>query len=146
MSGWVRPVMRSMDRMDHAGAARSRATLSVKAHARFWTGYRFGVFATFTNSSCPSARPSKSVSVALGLRRMPRGPRSRAVHEVASVPRMRTSSIVPTNLSSPSAYPRVTLDEDVGYFPPVPDATRAPSTYRLNRDALAPVLYAVPVS
>ena len=47
----------STDRIAHAGAAKPNATLSAKAHVRFWTGYRFEVFPVRTNISWPSPRP-----------------------------------------------------------------------------------------
>src|SRR3972149_7477182 len=102
MSPWVKPTIASTDLLAQVGAVRERSSLSVYADDWSFVGYRFGVFATFTNSSWPSARPSKSVSVALGSRRIPRAWRSAGGH-AGTVFRTRTWSTDPARRAQPLA-------------------------------------------
>ena len=133
MSGCVMPTMARALLTVHDGAPSEIATESVVVEPESGMGYRTGVFTVKVYSSCPSARPSPSVSVEFGFSWIPCGPESATVQAVAAAFRRVNSSKATGRCAWPSEYPSVTrLVVPWKVAEPVQEAARAPSRYRLR--------------
>src|SRR5436309_15744233 len=79
MSGCVMPTMARALLTVHDGAPSEIARKSVVVEPESGMGYRTGVFTVKVYSSCPSERPSPSVSVEFGFSWIPWGDQSAIV-------------------------------------------------------------------
>src|SRR5438552_18007545 len=136
MSGCVMPTMARALLTVHDGAPSEIARKSVVVEPESGMGYRTGVFTVKVYSSCPSERPSPSVSVEFGFSWIPWGDQSAIVAGVTSDRSTLTSSSCEGRCARPPAYPSVRPFVALGHDEePGQEAACTPARHKKREDA-----------